>query len=127
MERLELEDYLLIAEAVLGIDAKTLTGYLDIGLAESALAAAFAGFGDFDLYPEPATMAAILCSRIVKNHALPDGNKRTGLLCMLEFLERNGLPWNSPDQDELAHTIDQLAAGALSEPDFALWVAQFIS
>lgn len=127
MERLELEDYLLVAEAVLGVDAKTLKGYVDIGLAESALAAPFAGFGEFDLYPEPATMAAILCSRIVKNHALPDGNKRTGLLCMLEFLERNGLQWNSPDQDELAHTIDQLAAGALSEPDFADWVAQFIS
>lgn len=44
MERLELEDYLLIAEAILGVDAKTLKGYVDIGLAESALAAPFAGY-----------------------------------------------------------------------------------
>jgi death-on-curing protein len=127
MERLELEDYLLVAEAVLGIDAQVLKEHVDIGLAESALAAPFAGFGEFDLYPEPATMAAILCSRIVKNHALPDGNKRTGLLCMLEFVERNGLQWKSPDQDELAQTIEQLAAGALTEADFAAWAAQFIS
>jgi len=127
MERLELEDYLLIGEVILGIDARTLKDQTNVGLAESALAAPFAGYGDFDLYPEPATRAAILCSRILKNHALPDGNKRVGLLCMIEFLRRSGLTWNSPDQDELAGTIERLAAGELSEHDFANWVAQYVS
>ncbi len=125
--RLELEDFLLIAEAVLGIDARTLKDHVDIGMAESALAAPFAGVGDFELYPEPATKAAILCSRIVRNHPLPDGNKRTGLLCMIELIRRNDLTWKSPDQDELADTIERLAAGKLSEPDFAAWVAQYVS
>ena len=127
MDRLELEDFLLIAEVVLGIDATTLKDHTNVGMAESALAAPFAGFGDFELYPEPATKAAILCSRIVKNHPLPDGNKRTGLLCMIEFVRRNDLAWTSPDQDELAGTIERLAAGELSEQDFAAWVAQYVS
>ena len=127
MHRLELEDFLLIAEVVLGIHAASLKDHTNVGMAESALAAPFAGYGDFDLYPEPATKAAILCSRIVKNHALPDGNKRTGLLCMIEFIRRNDLTWNSPDQDDLASTIERLAAGDLSEQEFAAWVAQYVS
>jgi len=127
MERLELEDFLLIAEAVLGVDARALKDRINVGMAESALAAPIAGFGDFDLYPDAATQAAILCSRLVKNHPLPDGNKRVGLLCMIEFVRRNGLRWCSPVQEELASTIERLAAGELSEQDFATWVARHIA
>jgi hypothetical protein len=32
----------------------------------------------------------------VKNHPLPDGNKRAAFLTMVEFIERNGLEWVAP-------------------------------
>lgn len=42
---LELADYLLIAEAVLGVPAELIADFNRIGLADSALAAPRAGFG----------------------------------------------------------------------------------
>ena len=95
-----------------------------ISAIESALAAPFASFGAIDFYDDPAERAAICCSRIIRNHPLPDGNKRLGYECMREMLEREGLPWPRPseDVDEIASTIERLAAREISEQDFVLWV-----
>jgi death on curing protein len=123
MEALTAGDFLLIAEAVLGIDAQRLSYAADLGAAESALAAPFAGFGDTEFYPNPATKAAILCSRIVRNHPLPDGNKRVAYLAMREFLARNAIDWRRPDVEETAEMIERLAARDISEEDFAERVA----
>jgi death-on-curing protein len=78
MERINLADFLVIAELHTGIDAHQLAR-IDrvVQLAESALAAPFAGYGDHELYPGFADRAAIYASRIARNHPLPDGNKRT--------------------------------------------------
>ncbi len=122
MEKLGLEDFLLIAEAVLDIPAETLKHATALGLAESALEAPFASYGGQDFYPEPADRAAILCSRVVRNHPLPDGNKRVGLICMLEFIARNGWIWVTTSQKELAQTIEWLAAGSMREDEFIIWV-----
>lgn len=46
-------------------------------LADSALHAPQAGFGDVDLYPDFVDKAAVLLVRLPMNHPLPDGNKRT--------------------------------------------------
>lgn len=43
-----------------------------------------------DLYPDLFSKAAILIYLLIKNHPFVDGNKRTGLLALFEFLERNG-------------------------------------
>ncbi|MFL5818596.1 MAG: Fic family protein [Conexibacter sp.] len=88
MEKLTIEDLLLIAEAVLGISAERLARAAQLGAAASALAAPFAADGDGDRHPELGTKAAILCSRLVRNHPLPDGNKRVALLAMLELVAR---------------------------------------
>src|SRR5438093_10892027 len=45
-----------------------------------------ASFGGEEFYAGIATKAAVLCSRLVRNHPLPDGNKRAGYLAMREFL-----------------------------------------
>jgi death-on-curing protein len=63
-----------------------------VALAQSALAAPFAGLGDYELYPTLADKAAIYCSRIVRNHPLVDGNKRTAYDVMVEFVERTARP-----------------------------------
>jgi death-on-curing protein len=70
---LELADYLLIAEVVLGVPAELVADFNRIGLADSALAAPRAGFGGVEAYPDFETKAAVLCWHLVKNHPLPDG------------------------------------------------------
>lgn len=127
MQALALSDFLLIAEAVIDIDAQRISRLPGIALAESALAAPNAGFGDVELYPELYRKAAILCSRIIRNHPLPDGNKRVGYVCMIEFIRRNGAGWAPvASLRERAETIERLASGALTEDDFAAWVARQI-
>jgi death-on-curing protein len=129
VEYLELGDYLLIAERVLGIDAHTLVRFARlVPVAESALAAPAAGFGEVEAYPDFGDKAAVLCSRIVRNHPMPDGNKRAAYLCLREFIARNGFGWSTPPGgvDETVAVIERLAAGELSEPDLAGWLRERI-
>jgi death-on-curing protein len=65
-----------------------------------------------------------LCSRLIRNHPLPDGNKRTAYLCLREFAERNGRRWTSPDPDEAADILEAVAARVVTEDELAEWVAQ---
>jgi death on curing protein len=124
VDRLTLTDLLLIAEATLDTDADQLARIIDVPSAESALAAPFAGFGELDFYPEPAVKAAILCSRLLRNHPFPDGNKRVAFLAMLELLARDGHAWTRPKDDEAAEMIERVAAREVTEEDFAVWVAE---
>lgn len=57
---LELADYLLIAESLLGLPAETIANFDRIGLAESSLAAPQAGFGGVEAYPDVEDKAAVL-------------------------------------------------------------------
>jgi death-on-curing protein len=122
---LELADYLLIAERVLGLPAEAIASFERIGLAESALAAPQAGFGGVEAYAEFETQAAVLCWHLVKNHPLPDGNKRCAFLATVEFVERNGRTWlPAPgDPDETDQVIRAVASGEVSQADFRDWIA----
>ncbi len=127
VDRITLADFLLIGEAVLGIDAERLAVVVKTGAAESALAAPFAGFGEFERYPAFADKAAVLCTRLVRNHPLPDGNKRSALVAIIEFIERNGREWLAAgDVDDVASTIEGLAARDIDEDQFRTWVAERI-
>ena len=112
---LDLADFLAIGELVLGNPAEEIARVSRLELAESALHAPAAGFGGIEFYPDLAIKAAVLCTRLVKNHPLPDGNKRVGFVCMIEFCLRNGLTWTPPPGDEdgevSAQMILELAAG----------------
>ena len=124
---LDLADYLLIAEAVLETPAEELALAIRVDLAESALAAPAAQFGGVEFYPDFANKVAVLCRRLIKNHALPDGNKRVGFLCAVEFAERNGYRWTPPPDDdpegaESVRVIEGVAAGELDEQHLAEWV-----
>ncbi len=127
MQRLSVEDLLLIAEAVLGAPAEGLARATRLGAAASALAAPFATQGGRERYPELGDKAAVLGSRIVRNHPLPDGNKRVALLAMLELVARNRGIWIPPQQDTLAAAIERLATRELSEVAFAAWMRAHIS
>ena len=82
-----------------------------LGLAESALAAPFAGFGGEGAYPTLELKAAVLLERLVRNHPLPDGNKRTAFILMLTFLEHNGVAWSPPDVELDGQMVERVAAG----------------
>ncbi len=116
-EQIDLAEFLVIAERVLDVDAKALKSAAKLDAAESALAAPLS---------RPAQRAAIVCSRIIRNHPLPDGNKRTGYLCMLVQLEQAGLTFTHPEggEDETADVIEALAASELSEEAFVEWVKE---
>lgn len=122
--RLNFSDFLLIAEGALGEAAEKLARIVLVPGAESALAAPFASFDRIDFYPDPAERAAICCSRLVRNHPFPDGNKRVAYECMREMLEREGLPWPRPSEDavEIADMVEGLAGRTVSEAEFVSWV-----
>jgi death-on-curing protein len=130
IERLSLIDFLVIAEIHTGIDARQLARMPRVvALAESALAAPFANFAGIDFYPDFHAKAGIYASRIVHNHPLPDGNKRTAYDVMREFIDRNGVPFaHGPGGlDATAKVVEDLAADILSERDFIAWVAERIA
>jgi death-on-curing protein len=114
-------DFLLAAEAVLGIDAERVARATRISLAESALAAPFASFEGNDLYTDPIQRAAIIASRLVRNHPLPDGNRRVALLLMDMYMEEQGLRLTASAQD-IDRTFRDIAAGRLSEADLVIWL-----
>jgi death on curing protein len=118
-----LEDFLLAAESVLGVDTDRLSRVTKTPLAESALAAPFAGFGDHSFYEHPLQRAAILASRIMRNHPLPDGNKRVALILMDLYLEEEGMRL-SAEPSNIDRTFRAVAARKMSEDDFVLWLEE---
>ncbi|MHB1773407.1 MAG: type II toxin-antitoxin system death-on-curing family toxin [Acidimicrobiales bacterium] len=119
---LDLADFLLIAERVLGVDAKTLGKGAGIGLADSALNAPAASFGGVDFYPDFPRKAAVLLEHLVKNHPLPDGNKRTAYACLREFLARNGYLWVSTTSDDVVVTMVRVATSEIGLDELTDWV-----
>jgi death on curing protein len=113
--------FLLIAEAVLGIDVERLRATTKLGSAESALAAPFASFGGREFYDDPLRRAAVLASRLVRNHPLPDGNKRVALLLMEDYLEDQD--WRLvADAVDIDRTFRALAGRSMSEDEFCTWL-----
>ena len=76
VEYLDLADHLAIAQAVTNLDMQTVITITNVDLADSALHAPAAGFGDDDFYSDFVDKAAVLLVRLARNHPLPDGNKR---------------------------------------------------
>lgn len=120
---LDLVDYLSIAEAVTGLDVRTLSRVADLTLADSALHAPAAGFGEEDHYPDFVDKAAVLITRLAKNHALPDGNKRTAWVALRMFIELNEWRWvEYPSVDEAEAAVLAITAGTWREADAADWL-----
>jgi death on curing protein len=129
MQELELADYLVLAEAVTGLRAATLAGAPHVvARAESALAAPFAELDGVQLHDGLARKAAVLCARLVRNHPLPDGNKRVAYLSMVELIRRNGGEWRPVAPAlERAEMVERLAAREVDEDVFARWVERQIA
>ena len=96
-------------------------GVRDEGLLDSALEAAFAGFGDQEFYPSKEEKGARLGYTLISTHAFVDGNKRIGIYVMLSFLEMNGIRIRCTDE-ELVHIGLSVADGSMGYEALLQWV-----
>jgi death-on-curing protein len=62
-------------------------------------------------------MAAAYTAAILRNHPFLDGNKRTGFVVGILFLELNGYGFTATEEDA-AQAVLNLAAGTLDEADY---------
>lgn len=90
----------------------------DLGLLESALAQPEAVFGGQWLAGDLFGMAAAYLFHIVRNHPFVDGNKRTGTVACLVFLDLNGYELDV-DWETLVDVVLGVAEGRLSKPEIA--------
>ena len=126
---LNLAEYLWLAEQVTGVPAGTLSRSARIDLADSALHAPIASFGDEAFYPDIVDKAAVLCWRLARNHPLPDGNKRAAWAALVVFIDLNRGRWNPdpPDVDDAERVMPAVAAGEINEQDLAGWLRERVA
>ena len=122
MNYLSLAEALVLGQLVTGIDAVVLESASRTELLDSALHAPQAGFGDDDFYSDFFMKAAVLCTRIARNHPLPDGNKRLAWICLVTFCDLNDYELFVA-KEEAVHTVVAVAAGELSENDLSKWIS----
>jgi death-on-curing protein len=112
-------DVLVLHDRLLALDG----GSADVR-SEALLASALArpkqirAYGDS---PDTIDMAAAYTVGIVRNHPFVDGNKRTGFVVGVFFLEMNGYRFTASEEDA-TQMILGLAAGTLNEAVFTAWL-----
>jgi death-on-curing protein len=125
---LDLADFVAIAAAVTGLDEPTVVKVANLDLADSALHAPAAGFGDTEFYPDFVDKAAVLLVRLAKNHPLPDGNKRVAWVGMRLFVDVNGWIWRErPSIDDAERAVLAVASGEWDEDAAATWLRDFLA
>lgn len=90
----------------------------DTGLLESAIEQARATFSGEYLHAFPFEMAAAYLFHVVNNHPFVDGNKRTGTVAALVFLDWNGYQLDC-QIGELAELTLAVATGQRSKLEIA--------
>lgn len=110
----------LVIEQIGGIHGITEQGFEKLATAVSAPQQSMFGA---DLYPDVPAKAAAVFDALVNGHCFSDGNKRTALLAMIEFLARNGLAFTAPDDDTLYDWVLSAAARTTTRTDQAVWIA----
>lgn len=120
----ELGDYCEVAAEVLGIEPEQVAELPNIGLADSALAAPRAGFGEHEAFPTLLEKAAVLVERLTRNHPLPDGNKRAAFLAGWLFMELNGRPFDGEDPEADVPIMERIAAGEATQGEIITWLEQ---
>jgi death-on-curing protein len=120
----EFGDFCDVAADVLGTTPEQIARFPNVGLAESALAAPRAGFGDLEVYPTILEKAAILLERLARNHPLPDGNKRTAFFVTGLFLEANGSPLHGAQPNVDVPMVERIAAGDVEHHEILAWLSR---
>jgi death on curing protein len=118
MNYLSIDDVIAIHNAVVRHfsgqnDPILLVGVQNQGLLESAIHRPTDGMGGNDFHTTLPRKAAAFFHSLVKNHSFHDGNKRTALVSLAVFLERNSKHIHA-DDDELFDFVKDVAKGDLN-------------
>jgi death-on-curing protein len=97
-------------------------GVRDLGLLQSALARPPQHYA-YAHGSSIVKMAALYTSGIVRNHPFLDGNKRTGFVIGVLFLELHGFAFEASEEDA-TQAVMALAAGTLDEAGYEAWMAE---
>jgi death-on-curing protein len=92
-------------------------GVRDQGLLTSALARPQQHFA-YAPAADIIQLAAVYTAGIVRNHPFVDGNKRTGFVVGILFLELNGYSFTA-SEEEAANAVLALAGGRIEESEYA--------
>jgi len=116
---IEVCDALAIHDRLLALHGGAM-GLRDQGLLESALARprqhhTYAGTADI------VALAALYTAGIVRNHPFVDGNKRTGFVIGVLFLELHGFDFKASEEDA-TQAMMGLPAGTLDESAYGTWL-----
>jgi death on curing protein len=116
---IEERDALALHDRLLAIDSGS-AGVRDAGLLNSALARPqqLYAYGD---RPDTVDLVTGYIAGIVRNHPFVDGNKRTGFVVGVLFLELNGYRLIASEEDATQAVLG-LAAGTIDESAFAAWL-----
>lgn len=95
-------------------------GVRDTNLLGSALARPLTGLGSVDKYDTLEKKAAALFHSLVKNHPFHNGNKRTALVALIVFLDRNNRILSDVIDDDLFTFVIGVAADTFPKPDHSL-------
>ena len=115
------KDKVLLLHKLIAQETGGSIGIRDEGLLESALEAAFSGFGNQEFYPTKEEKGARLGYNLISNHAFVDGNKRIGMYVMLTFLEVNGIHMDCTN-DDVSEAGLAVASGKMDYDALLQWV-----
>lgn len=120
MIKFDMDDMKLIYDLVVQETGGS-AGIRDVGLVKGSISNIYQTFGGVELYPTIEEKGAMLGFSLMKNHAFLDGNKRVSMLCMLTFLEANGVSLGYSD-DVLYNLAIGLADGTLDYDYLVNWI-----
>jgi death-on-curing protein len=112
-------DVLALHDRLLALEGGA-AGLRDRGLLSSALARP-RNLLAYGKKPDVVLMAAAYTAGIVRDHPFIDGNKRTGFVVGVLFLELNGYRFTASEEDA-AQAVLSLAAGKVGEPALSAWI-----
>lgn len=115
---IDLRDTLAIHDRILATHGGAV-GVRDQGLLEPALARprhhAYSNSADV------VELATLYTAGLVRNHPFFDGNKRTGFVIGVLFLELHGFDFTATEA-EAAQAVMALAAGSMHEAEYGEWL-----
>jgi death-on-curing protein len=116
---IEERDVLALHDRLLALHGGA-AGVRDIGLLRSALARPqqLRAYGEC---PDIIDLAVAYIGGILRNHPFVDGNKRTGFVVCVLFLELNGCRFTA-SEEAATQAVLRLAAGTIDETAFTEWL-----
>jgi len=101
-------------------------GLRDLGRLEAALATQTQNVFGEELYPQLTDKAAALMRGLIADHAFIDGNKRTGMLASITFLELNGVHFLA-QAGEIENFAVRVATEHFDVPKISSWLSEHLS